>query len=190
MALLPAPLGDPSRPSPALMNAVYLWGIHLSQSSELLMYENLFLRRSLRQLSLEVSSAPDFNFMHTIQAQVLLAVYSFRTNAFFEAEYHTNAAVSLAIGYDLHKIRSSRYLSSTLLGLREGTELYTHPAHDSTDEGERINGFWTVYCLQRKLSMALRSSSEKSFGSVSNPDQEIDTPWPLDIETYASVSVL
>ena len=96
-----------------------------------------------------------------------------------------HAAVSLAIGYDLHKIRSSRYLSSTLLGLREGTELYTHPAHDSTDEGERINGFWTSYWMSRVWAVVVGVPSP--IFDVDGATQ-IDTPWPLDMEVYERVS--
>ncbi|KAJ7111963.1 hypothetical protein C8R44DRAFT_856535 [Mycena epipterygia] len=182
-ALLQLPLGHPARPSPALLCTVYLWGIHLSRSEPLISYEAVFIRRAQRHISTELSdSAHPVHRIHTIQAHVLLATYFLRNKQFLEAEFNTNGAVTLALGYHLHKIRSSRPSSPPLLGAPGFTEVFPVPPRDSVEEGERIRGFWTVVCQQNTLLMTLRTAN--SVGILESPGLTIDTPWPLDISEY------
>lgn len=53
--LLPFPIGDERRPSPALLYVAYLWGAHLSQTQALLTSEGVFLKRAQQQISTEIS---------------------------------------------------------------------------------------------------------------------------------------
>lgn len=173
---------------------MYLWGIHLSKTETLLLYETVFLRRALQQLSTEVltnfsgaMSVPQIQMTHTLQAHVLLAYYFFRNNQFFEAGTQTSAAVSMALGYDLWKMYTAQPdWRPSILGVANGREIYPPAAGDALEEGERINGFWTVFALERSLSMTLDSASQ-SFGSLRDPCMQIDTPWPQDIIDYSPV---
>ncbi|KAJ7699740.1 hypothetical protein B0H14DRAFT_2417530, partial [Mycena olivaceomarginata] len=182
-ALLQLPLGHRARPSPAVLCAAYLWGIHLSRSEPLVSYEAVFIRRAQQHISTELSeSAHPVHRPHTIQAHVLLATYFLRNKQFLEAEFHTNGSVTLALGYHLHKIRSSRPSSPPLIGASAFAEVFPDPPRDDVEEGERIRGFWTVVCNQNNLIMTLRTAN--NLGILDSPNMTIDTPWPLDIEEY------
>ncbi|KAJ7261011.1 hypothetical protein C8J57DRAFT_1184378 [Mycena rebaudengoi] len=182
--LLSLPFGDDRRPSPALLCVVYLWGVHLSQTQPLMSSENLFLKRAQESISTEISaSTSPTHFLHTIQAQVLLSTYLFRNKRFLEAEFHANGAATLALGYQLHKIRTTRPRSPPLLGVPVLMELYPGPPRDPVEEGERIRGFWVVACLQSNLNIALHSTISTSC-ILASPGTDIDTPWPLEISDY------
>ncbi|KAJ3784782.1 hypothetical protein GGU10DRAFT_20372 [Lentinula aff. detonsa] len=181
-ALLNAPFGDISRPSPALLNATYLWGAHLSSVDALRTNETIFINRSLQQVSVEIPNAiHSAQIMHTIQAEILLSTYFFRKNQLLEAEFHLNGAVSLAQSAGLHQIRSDRVFSSPVVSVLLETEMFLPPARDVIEEGERINGFWAVYCLHRLISITLGNAS-KCFGGLDTPCREIDAPWPREYE--------
>ncbi|KAF8823471.1 hypothetical protein HHX47_DHR10000099 [Lentinula edodes] len=181
-ALLKAHFGDSSRPSPALLNTTYLWGTHLSPVDALRSNETVFLNRALQQVSIEIPSAiHSAQIMHTIQAEVLLSTYFFRKNQLLEAEFHLNGAVSLAQSAGLHQIRSDRVFSSPVVSVLLETEMFLPPARDVIEEGERINGFWAVYCLHRLISITLGNTT-KCFGGLDSPRYEVDTPWPQEYE--------
>ncbi|KAF7326798.1 hypothetical protein MSAN_02499300 [Mycena sanguinolenta] len=183
-ALQPFAIGDERRPSPALLYAAYLWGAHLSRSQPLLSSEGVFLKRAKRHISTEISSHTNpARLLHTIQAQVLLSTYLLRNKRFLEAEFYANGAATVALGYQLHKIRSSRPVTAPQLGAPQ-LEVYPTPPADVVEEGERIRAFWAVGCLQSQLNLALDAASA-SFCIFESPGASgIDTPWPLDIEDY------
>ncbi|KAF8181717.1 hypothetical protein K438DRAFT_1976008 [Mycena galopus ATCC 62051] len=182
-ALLQLPLGHSARPSPAVLCAAYLWGIHLSRSEPLVSYEVVFIRRAQQHISTELSpSAHSIHRIPTIQAHVLLATYFLRNKQFLEAEFHTNGSATLALSYHLHKIRSSRPSSPPLIGASAFTEVYPDPPRNDVEEGERIRGFWAVVYNQNNLIMTLRT--ENNLGILDLPNLTIDTPFPLDIEGY------
>ncbi|KAJ7064014.1 hypothetical protein C8F01DRAFT_1275106 [Mycena amicta] len=186
-ALLPLPLGDALRPSPALLCVVYLWGVHLSKVQPLLASEPIFLRRAQHHIATALSSAPpvDNNIIHTIQAQVLLATYLFRIKRLLEAEVHANGAATLALRHGLHRIRSSRPRSPSPTSF----SLDLPPPTDAISEGERIRCFWAIAALQSHLCVALNgtsSSAAAAFCVFEGPAADIDTPWPLEIADYAS----
>ncbi|KAJ7260985.1 hypothetical protein C8J57DRAFT_1719788 [Mycena rebaudengoi] len=99
------------------------------------------------------------------------------------AEFHANGAATLALGYQLHKIRTTRPRSPPLLGVPVLMELYPGPPRDPVEEGERIRGFWVVACLQSNLNIALHSTISTSC-ILASPGTDIDTPWPLEISDY------
>ncbi|KAJ6562602.1 hypothetical protein B0H19DRAFT_1260167 [Mycena capillaripes] len=182
-ALLQWPLGHAARPSPAILCAAYLWGIHLSRPEPLVSYEAVFIRRTQHHIATELSdSSHPVHRVHTIQAHVLLSTYFLRNNHFLEAEFHTNSAMTLTLGYHLHKIRTSRPSSPPPIGASAFTELFLDPPRNNVEEGERIRGFWTVVCHQNNLIMALQTAN--SDGILDSPSIKIDTPWPLDIDEY------
>ncbi|KAF8069008.1 hypothetical protein FPV67DRAFT_1652372 [Lyophyllum atratum] len=182
--LLPLSFGHPSRPSPALLSAVYLWGVHLSHSEPLLLQEHSFMTRALQHAATDPLGAHPDVVLHTLQAEVLLSYYLLRIGRFLEAKCHTATAVSLASGAGLHKIRSANIYAPSTIGLSSDTPISLHPPRDDIEEGERINGFWTVLMLHKYVSIALEPPMSVC-GTLEAPGIQIDTPWPLDITNYS-----
>ena len=185
--VLPFPLGHPHRPSPALLSAVYLWGLHLSRSGALRNHESTFRSRALEHSSNALSGSHPQMFLHALQAEVLLAYYFFRNGRFLEGKYHSSAAASLAISGGLNKIRSTRdfLYPAEVVGERS---LSLPPPRDAVDEGERINGFWAALVLDKCWSVALGSPS--NFTDDDLLGTRIDTPWPLDYAGYEQVHII
>ncbi|TFK39826.1 hypothetical protein BDQ12DRAFT_603499 [Crucibulum laeve] len=182
-AIVDAPFGDHSRPSPALLSAVYLWGVHFSRSEALLLQEHAFLTRALQHTATDLLGNHPQKVIHTLQAEVLLAFYFFRTGRFLEAKSHTGSAVSIALGSHLHKVRSSVLSAPSTIGLVSGLPLSLHSPRDNLEEGERINGFWAVFLLHKLIAVALEPPANVC-GALEAPGIQIDTPWPLDINSY------
>ncbi|KAJ6550130.1 hypothetical protein B0H19DRAFT_1264991 [Mycena capillaripes] len=171
-AILDLPFGDIHRPSTALLCVVYLWGMHFSKSPPPLNFSESDLLHHARQyLSLEILAPA--HIQQTIQAQVLLATYFFRNKCLLQAELHANGAATLALGYQLHKLRSMRAPNLNVPGA---------PPMDAIEEGERIRAFWAVAFLQ--TSLCLTFNSNRPFCILDSVGAEIDTPWPLEIGAY------
>jgi hypothetical protein len=186
--LLQLPFGHHSRPSPSLLSAVYLWGVHLSHSEPLLAQEYTFMTRALQHTATDLLGTHPNNIVHNLQAEVLLAYYFFRIGRFLEAKAHTAAAVSLAIGSGFHRIRSSSLFAAPAIGLSSDAPISLPSPQNSIEEGERINGFWTVFMLHKYITVALEPPSSVC-GALEAPGIQLDTPWPLDISSYSGVSV-
>ncbi|KAK0451508.1 hypothetical protein EV421DRAFT_1731349 [Armillaria borealis] len=154
-------------PSLALLQAVYLWGVHLSTSPELSALEPHFLSTAVQHTSAALSTNHTHKIIHRIQAEALLAQYFFRNARMLEGKYHTSAAVSLLFGAGFHKIRSTE--GDGVVGLP--------PPSDLVEEGERINGFWTVLTLNNCWTPLESNIMYES----------IDTPWPLIMQSYSQI---
>ncbi|KAJ3807712.1 hypothetical protein F5876DRAFT_67887 [Lentinula aff. lateritia] len=153
-ALLPLPLGDPRRPSPALLACVYLWGLRISSSPWKSTKGTVFLRRARQFIALEgVGTRNRTQVMHLIQAKILLIIYLVHWGQFLEAEFHGNGAISLVLSYGLHKI------IPTSDGVYDDPEGRLSPCTGPVDQAERINAFCN------------------SFGSLDSY-LEIQTPLP------------
>ncbi|KAJ6473310.1 hypothetical protein DFH09DRAFT_470315 [Mycena vulgaris] len=172
---------DRARPAPALLNAVYMWGAHLSGN----LYEEKFKRRALQHAATDLQPSHSQSFLHTIQAEVLLSHYFFRKGNFLEARTHTATAVALALGGGLHQIRSAYHPDAPVIEISEMNEhgIQLRAPDDAIEEGERINGFWAVFMLQQNLSVALEPAA-RVFGVFEAGGMQIDTPWPLDMDGY------
>ncbi|KIK03688.1 hypothetical protein K443DRAFT_5176 [Laccaria amethystina LaAM-08-1] len=173
--LLSLPAGHPSRPSPALIYSTYLLGLFFLGDASLQSQEQYYLTKATREATTSSSGSHPSEIIHGIQAEVLLAYYSFMNNRQTEAKYHTTAAVSLTLGAGLHKIRS-----------RNAAQGYRSPLHspsNSVEEGERIRGFWSVFILDHSLSSTLGETPNMTF-PPDKPDAALDTPWPLDMDDY------
>ncbi|KAF9074797.1 Zn(2)-Cys(6) binuclear cluster domain-containing protein [Rhodocollybia butyracea] len=182
-ALLPLPLGHYSRPSPGLLSTVYLLGVHLSGQPN--SQESTYLARALTHTASMLSSSHPQRIIHSIQAEILLSVYFFRTGRILEAKYHMSAAVSLTIGTQLHKIRalpSENFTASPLRQISGGPLL--DPPIDQIEEGERINAFWMAFTLNNCWGVAVGTLSSLVFESHGST---IDVPWPLDMAEYEQV---
>ncbi|KAJ6593230.1 hypothetical protein B0H19DRAFT_14934 [Mycena capillaripes] len=169
----------PIRTSSALLYAMYMWGAHLASDSQLELH---YKHKALQSAAAELTPR---SFLYTIQAEVILSHYFFRGGHFLEARAHTATAVALALGGGLHQIRSLNQPDAPMIEITEDNDQAIHlraPA-DALEEGERINGFWAVFMLQKNLSVALEPAA-RVCGVFEAGGMQIDTPWPLEIEDY------
>lgn len=120
-----------------------------------------------------------------MQAEVLLAHYFFRSSRFLEGQYHINAAVSLCIGSGLHKLRTKQ-TNVPVMQFIGGIQSSMPSPQDAVEEGEMINGFWTVFILDKCWCACLGTPSLITDNDALGT--QIDTPWPLDMEGYEQVS--
>ncbi|KAF8199748.1 hypothetical protein K438DRAFT_1822396 [Mycena galopus ATCC 62051] len=155
--------------SPSLLNSILLFGIHLSGAPALQAREAEFLHRAVRP----VAPMQPHQATQNIQTEVLLAQYFLRQGRFIEAMHRINTAASLAIGCGLHK----------LPGPHTPRNAFALPStRDAVEQGERVNAFWTIMTLHKIFSVVMQWPS-----SVSDIlDEQIDIPWPLEMEVYES----
>lgn len=197
-AVLALPLGHHSRPCSSVLSAVYLWGCHLSSQRDqksneqpVWAHQHQYLARALKHTSAGLTTTHPDRFLHTIQAEVLLAYYFLRIGNFLEARRHTGDAVSLAVGCGLHRLRSEAAWRPPAISvaslIRNGAPVSSTttlpPPRDSIEEGERIDAFWNVLILSKSLAVALDCPSDVC-GTLEAPGFQIDTPWPLDQKSY------
>ena len=174
--------GSRSNSLTILLNVVYLLGAKLSANPQVQTQEQSLLSRALQYLPRALPEDRG-GAMYVMQAEVLLANYFFNGNRQLEGMYHTNAAVSIAMTFNLHLIRSNRRCRSAAEASRS-----LPPPVDTLEEGERINGFWTVFVLDR--CWAIASGSAPAFTDDEAAGTQIDTPWPMDLSAYQAVSIL
>ncbi|TFY66228.1 hypothetical protein EVG20_g4864 [Dentipellis fragilis] len=181
---LSLPARNSNRPVPALVNAVYLWGTAiLRQVTEgnPPVDESVFLRLALSEVEHGLGPSPSHQVVQFIQARVLLAAYYYLVGKAFEGRHQSDAAASLVLISGFHKIRSAQ-LSPTFPSYVDPIPLTLGAPRDQVEEGERINAFWTVFALDRTWAVVFGAptvmSDSEAFGT------QIDTPWPLDMETY------
>ncbi|KAG6900475.1 hypothetical protein C0993_010194 [Termitomyces sp. T159_Od127] len=182
-ALLPHSFGHPSRPAPALLSAVYLWGVHLSQSQALLQQEQSFVLRALHHVVTDAFRSHPNVILHTLQAEVLMSYYFIRTGRFIEAKSHTATAVSLALGAGMHKIRSVHPIAPSILGVSSDISVSLPALRGSIEETEQVNGFWAVVVLHKCITITLEPPMS-ICGTLEAPGTQVDTPWPLDVICY------
>ena len=165
-----------------LLNVIYLLGAKLSSAGvpQVQNTEQAFLGNALHYLQTALPEEPR-NGIYVMQAEVLLANYFFNGNRHLEGIWHTNAAVSIATASGLHLIRSNRHSQNAANSYR------LPPPADALEEGERINGFWTVFILDR--CWAIATGSAPAFTDNESLGTQIDTPWPMDLSAYRNVSL-
>ncbi|KAH9945112.1 uncharacterized protein BXZ73DRAFT_73316 [Epithele typhae] len=181
MHALQLPYGDPRRAllSPALLNAIYLWGAHLSSTPNVRAYEAVLLERAKAALATSVRE-PSAAVVYLIQAEVLVATYFFTMSRFLEGRYHSSAAVALTLSCRLTKIRSSTDQHGAPMGLTSHRRAPSiPPPRDAIEEGERIQAFWFVYALDKAWAVALGSPPHFNHNG-----SHVDTPWPLEMAQY------
>ncbi|KAI0291628.1 hypothetical protein B0F90DRAFT_1671458 [Multifurca ochricompacta] len=164
--------GNPSRPIPALISAIYLWGEVLSKGKEFLQSGSILASRVTAQLGNAIPVTPSHQTLQVIQAKLLLANYFFYIGIFRRISRHgmwltqDPDSTTYACFHELY--RSTRH----------------HPTEprDQIEEGERINAFWAVFIMDRYLSVAF--GAPLVISDMDAPGLQIDTPWPLEMETY------
>ncbi|KAH9940808.1 uncharacterized protein BXZ73DRAFT_98636 [Epithele typhae] len=169
----------PSHSLTILLNVIYLLGAKFSNNPQVHSQEQAYLALALQHLPKALPEDPR-GAIYVMQAEVLLANYFFNGHRQLEGVYHTNAAVSIAMASKLHMIRSSRRSRSSA----EANAYRLPPPADTLEEGERINGFWTVFILDRcwavATGLAPAITDDDALGT------QIDTPWPMDLAMYHS----
>ncbi|KAI0266969.1 hypothetical protein BC834DRAFT_871888 [Gloeopeniophorella convolvens] len=175
------PPGNANRPISALMNVIYLWGIHLTGKEELASREPLLVSRMAAQLGNAVPATPSHQILQVIQAKLLLANYFLQIGHFLAGRHQSDSAASLAIACGLHKIRSAQPMPA-FTSFVDPIDLGLQEPRDQVEEGERINAFWAVFCMDRCSAVTFGGPSVISDTDASG--MQIDTPWPLEMETY------
>ncbi|KAH8105306.1 hypothetical protein BXZ70DRAFT_920252 [Cristinia sonorae] len=167
-------------PVDPLLCTVYLWGSILSQDDRWTIVEETYATHCASLLISTASS--EGNFLHIIQAEVLLANYYFHSARFSEGRNHLSIASSLVVTHKLGKIRNQIPLTlNAKLDLVDMSQ-YVPPPESTLDEGERIHCFWTVYSLDKVWAMAVdRQSFIVDDGS---PSGTVETPWPLSMKEF------
>ncbi|KAI0784378.1 hypothetical protein C8Q75DRAFT_810155 [Abortiporus biennis] len=172
-----------------LLNILYLWAVHLSNNDSLHAQEPEYVGVTVKSLATALTGTPMTNnpryILQIVQAQVLMSTYFFSASRFLEGKYHCSAAAALAISLGLHKVRSAD--ATTASGLL--TSHQPSPPFDPIEEGERVDGFWTISILDKCWAVALGWSRPHIFDDGSN-QMQIDTPWPMDSSHYEEGRIL
>jgi hypothetical protein len=172
-ALLPLPFGHQERPSPALLSAVYLWGSAISPVTPHDPYTpEAFLSCVLQNVPQDLTSveASPQLMLETIQSEVLLSFYYLHTACPVQGRYHAAVAASLALGANLHVIRSPQQQALyPPFALR--SPQFPRPVTPA-DEAVRISAFWAVVVINNYWVGAEGSPSAIPYGIP------VDTPWP------------
>lgn len=186
-ALLAFSLGHPSRPTPGLLHAVHLMGVHFSQPESQQGQESALLMKALQHVSTDLIGTHPNKVLQTLQAEILLAYYFFRVASILEAKVHTSAAVSLALGSGLHRIRSSSISAPSTIAIIQDQPYALPPPANGLQEAERINSFWSVLMLHKFITVSLENPANVC-GTLEAPGMQIDTPWPVNLDNFDEAS--
>ncbi|KAG5352153.1 hypothetical protein C0989_003518 [Termitomyces sp. Mn162] len=176
-------IGHYSRPTPALLNAIYLWGTYLAPSPHDGCDEKAFLRNSLHHLSKDLSCSHPHKIIQGIQTEVLLSYYYLMNGKVLAGNYHANAAVSLCLSSGFHRIRTPigpAIFSSTSRSSPPQPSSPLPKAVDDIEEGERVDAFWAVLILNNTW-IAIQESHSMFYDLQTIG---VDTPWPMDTFEY------
>ncbi|THH33365.1 hypothetical protein EUX98_g839 [Antrodiella citrinella] len=176
-----SPTVSKPRPPIVLRNVVYLWGVQLSTEQEVQSRVPIFLNRALRSIHVALSTAQQQDTLYVLQAEILLAYFFFHNGRLAEGKFHSNAAVSLAIMCNLHKVAAPQRRGSQDVLFDANT--FLPPPRDAVEEGERIHAFWTTFVLDKCWIVALGSPSIL-IEDQGNSSTRIDSPWPQNMEHY------
>lgn len=171
----PAPFDDISRPSPALISAIYLWGIVISGSPTLVTHEPIFFSRAVYHASNPGEFSCPQLAKYTVQAELLIVHYLYRMRLTAEGKVHSNTAFKLALREGLHKVRGAQIPELTSFT-------------DAIELGENMNAIWMAFMVDTCIACI--------YGDPTVcPDQDseegrIDMPWPLDMAQYEKVNAM
>lgn len=176
-------MGHHSRPSPALVNAVYLWSIHLSPTTYAPLQESAYLQSSLWHLSNDLSGSHPHKVIHVIQAEVLLSFFYLKNGKMLLGNYHANAALSVSLSAGLHSMQLSSIVSEQ--DVSSNCELGLPPTIGIHEDAQRINAFWGVLILNNYWI----TIQESHYMFYDLNDSEVSTPWPMEPSDHDKVPV-
>ncbi|TFK67159.1 hypothetical protein BDN72DRAFT_899188 [Pluteus cervinus] len=178
------PFGQSPRLCPSLLNGIYLWASRFTPAALSAPHsEQFFLNNALSHLHHDLTGSSPLKILQTIQAEVLLSFYYLDDGKFLEGSFHASAALSICYSSKLHLIRSSQLDCQQMLEEYKLGDL-SIGISSATEEGERINAFWTVMRLNSYFLSYNQSPSPFNL-----PDSGVDTPWPLDITSYDTTRI-
>ena len=183
-------------PTSCLRLCIHLIGTHLCgafhtgpDAATYRQREDALLLMALRETAVGLSAVHPQRYLHTIQADTLLSYYFFHSGQLVEAKRHASSAASLVLACGFHNLGSSNWESqsrSSAIGFGPSGTTPMQRSRNSVEEGERIGAFWTVFTLYRNIASAVNPASE-ICGVFDTPGLQIDTPWPLDMDSYKEV---
>lgn len=99
-----SPIGDHARPTPSLLNAVYLWATYLSPALNTAhgFDESALLHDARHNLSKDLAGSHPFRVVHVIQAEILLSYYFLEHGKVLQGNYHANSALALSLSSGFH----------------------------------------------------------------------------------------
>ena len=165
--------GHSSRPSPALLSAIYVWGITLSKSPDLAAYEPVFLSRALHYTAMAPTFAHPNKAKHALQAELLLGNYYFYRGFIPEGRAHCNAAMGIALVHRAH----------TLAGVTQASR-----GLDATEQREWVNAFWMAYYMD--LCWTVATSLPSVCPDLRFEGDRVNIPWPIDGTQFKKVKFL
>lgn len=171
-----ATFGDPSRPSPVLLNIIYAWGIVLSGSPILISHQSVFLSRAVYHARNSGQSSSPYLVQQKIQAELLLVHWFFHMGFPAEGKEHSDAALRLSLSQGVHKIRGA-----------EIPDFYA--PIDASELGERMNAVWMSFLTDTCVSY-LWVGYPTAFPDQEDEQGRIDMPWPLDMAQYEKVNTI
>jgi len=135
-------------------------------------YEQILLPQVIQSMAFRNFNLEDSlhrtQFLHYIQAGILLAQYFFRKGNLPEGKYHVAGAVSLVLDARLHQHAGFQSKARFNLNLQRDSFL---------EEQELINAFWGVLTLSNMWSTATAGP----FLDFQSPAARVDIPWPSDL---------
>ena len=167
----PEPFGHHSRPSRALLSAVYLTSVALSGNATLKTHEPVFLSRALHYAAQAPSCKHPSGAKHALQAEILIASYFFLRGHIPEGKSHIDTAMLIST---IHRAHKTRRISNF-----EGVEVI--------EQWERVKGFWLAYFFDKAWSIAGGLPSTSPDGLTE--ETRIDTPWPLEPQQFKNVRI-
>lgn len=168
---VPEPFGHHSRPSGALLSAVYLTSVALSGNVTLTAHEPVFLSRALHYASNAPSCTHPSAAKHALQAEILIANYFFLRGHISAGKSHIDTAMLISTVHRAHKIRKVSDL--------EGVKVI--------EQWERVKGFWLAYFFDKAWSIAGGSKSTSPDGFTE--ETRVDAPWPLELQQFKNVGI-
>lgn len=162
--------GHASRPSPALLSAIYVWGIALSGSPDLAVYESVFLSRALHHITMAPTSTHPNKAKHALQAELLLGNYYFYRGLIPEGRVHCNAAIRIVLTHHVHTLAGVTQISRNL---------------DAIGQREWVNAFWMAYCMD--LCWIVGTGLPSVCPDLRSGDNRVNIPWPIDDTQFKKV---
>lgn len=163
--------------SSVLLTAMCLCAVSLLRLPSLLPLLPRLQSRAMELSAYALSSRHPDQVTYYIQADILLAHYSFSHGRFLEGRQRLNAVTAVSVACGLHRLRSSR---PAAIG---SNDLQMPPVGNAVEEGERILAFWTVVILDKSWAVAMGDCSSLPI-STDRPESQVDTPWPLSKSDY------
>lgn len=155
LASLCLPSTSEHSPHPALVDAMCLAACALSRKPAFRRHEPYLLSQTRKHLAESLAQADRlFDF---VRASAILARYLTFRGRHLEGYSTISTCAQFAIACRLHKITSRVWTESSLWSLSQGSLLA--PPMDSVELGERINGFWQVFVLERAFTSPTGLSS-------------------------------